>query len=307
MPPFPPIEIRYLHYFVTLAEELNFQKAAKRLHVTGPALSMQIKKLEDILEVRLCERSSFKKMRLTPAGMKLLSEARDLLRDTQRLVDRVRDAATEDKDSLRIGISMFFRRSFIMEAIKAYRSLYPDKKVDWVTVGDMEHELPEALESGHVHMGFAYDFQLRRMKHVEHQLVVDSPVRAVMGARHPLAAMKEAPLSALADQTLLCLRNSWFDFQDPAALFDKGRPQNIKKMPDCDIGIIADIQGVTLLAETQAAMLPSDMVYRPISGLGSNARMRLHAVWKSGGATPQTGNFLKLLKKFGERNSTSKS
>ena len=64
--------------------------------------------------------------------------------------------------------------------------------------------------------------------------------------------------------------------------------------------MIADVQAVTLLSETQASMLSSEMVRRPISGLDSSARMRLHAVWKRGAATPQMRNFLELLKTSGK-------
>jgi len=290
-----PIELRNLNNFVALAEELNFQKAAKRLHITGPALSVQIQKLEDLLCVRLCERSSFRKMRLTVAGTRLLSEARDLLRNTQRLVNNVRNAASEDKDSLRIGLTSLFNQSFIMQAIKSYCLLNPAEKVQWVEVG-MEHNLLDALESGQIHMGFAYDFHLPRMKKVDHLLIVDSPVRAVMGAGNPLATLKQVPLSTLARQTLLCFQDSWFDFQDFSALFQEKHLslQNIKRT-HCDVCVVDAIGGMTLMSEMQASVLCPRLVSRPIEGLNPSFRVRICAVWEKHKKSQQILDFLHLL------------
>ena len=293
----PPIELRYLRYFVAVAEELNFRKAAARLHVTASALSMQIKKLEDLLEVQLCVRSTSIKMHLTPAGSMLLKEARDLLLYTEKLVDTIRDTASTERGGLRIGMSEFFGQSFIMDAIKTYQSLYPAENVEWVEL-DAQHEMSEALESGHVQIGIDYDFHLQHMKHVERLLIMDSPVNVVMGAEHPLASMKQVPLSLLASQKMLCLRNSWFDFQDlPVLLQDKHlQLQNIKRVHGFDSFMLAKMGNITLLSEKQATALCSQIVHRPISGLGADVRVRLYAVWKSHNVTPRMLNFIELLK-----------
>ena len=81
-------ELRLIRYFVAVAEELHFGRAAARLHVAQPGLSQQIQSLERRLGVRLLERTS-RQVRLTPAGSLLLSEGRRLLADTERTVDRV--------------------------------------------------------------------------------------------------------------------------------------------------------------------------------------------------------------------------
>ena len=85
------LEPRCLRYFVALAEELNFRRAAGRLHVSPPALSVQIRKLEEALGARLCERDTTR-VCLTPAGEVLLREARKLLRHMQKTVVKVREA-----------------------------------------------------------------------------------------------------------------------------------------------------------------------------------------------------------------------
>src|SRR5688572_30224678 len=86
-----PPELRLIRYFVAVAEELHFGRAAERLHMAQPGLSQQIKSLEQQLGVRLLERTS-RLVRLTPAGDLLLGEGRRLIAQTERVIDLVRRA-----------------------------------------------------------------------------------------------------------------------------------------------------------------------------------------------------------------------
>jgi len=295
----PIIELRYLRYFVAVAEEQSFWRAAERLHITPSALSMQIKKLEEHLGVQLCQRST-KKILLTPKGATLLEAARNLLRDAGKLVDKIRDSAPANQDCLRIGMTPLFGQSIITDAMQAYQSLHPGEKMDWVQVG-MRQELLEALENGHVQIGFAYDFQLRHFENVEHRLVMDSPVHAVMGTHHPLASMKQVPLAMLARQKILCLRYSWLDFQDLPALFQEKHALslNIKRVDNCNVAILAGIDAVTLMSGKQASSLGRKIVHRPVAETSPDLRVRLHAVWRKSGESRQMFDFIKLIEERG--------
>jgi len=303
----PPIELRYLRYFVAVAEEKGFRKAASRLRVSAAALSLQIKKLETLLGVRLFNRGNSVKpasISLTLAGETLFDRARPFLIDVEKALTHVKDTAASDKLCLRIGVAKLFGQSFIMDAIKAYRSLYPAGRVDWTEL-DTAQGLPAALENGRVHMGIVYDFRVRAAdtpwQQFEHQLIMDSPVHAVMGARHPLAALERVPLATLAEQELLCLRHSWLDSQDIPALFQTTprRPPNIKRVHGCGNCLITKTGGITLLSERQALTLGKKVVHRPIAGLDSDYRVRLNAVWRKHEASPQIISFLELLKLHG--------
>lgn len=94
------MELRALHYFVTVAEELHFGRAAQRLHIVQPAVSQQIVRLERELGVRLLERTS-RRVRLTPAGERVLAAARETL----AAAARVRVVAGEPAAALRIGVA----------------------------------------------------------------------------------------------------------------------------------------------------------------------------------------------------------
>jgi DNA-binding transcriptional LysR family regulator len=83
------LELRHLRYFVAVAEELHFARAAKKLHLSQPPLSQQIRKMEEILKCPLFIRTS-RSVRLTPAGESLLGRARRTLRNVQLDIDEVR-------------------------------------------------------------------------------------------------------------------------------------------------------------------------------------------------------------------------
>jgi DNA-binding transcriptional LysR family regulator len=96
------VELRHLRYFVAVAEELHFRRAAERLYVAQPAVSEQVRKLEDELGVRLFERTH-RSVSLTPAGAALLDEARGVLRHAEIARMAARNAAEGTTDRLRIG------------------------------------------------------------------------------------------------------------------------------------------------------------------------------------------------------------
>src|SRR3954453_11033251 len=97
-----PMELRHLRYFVAVAEELHFRKAAERLHIAQPAVSEQIRKLEQELGVTLFNRSR-RSVALTPAGTAFLEEARHVLRHAEGARQAARNAVDRATTRPRIG------------------------------------------------------------------------------------------------------------------------------------------------------------------------------------------------------------
>src|SRR5579859_3600328 len=96
------MEVRHLRYFVAVAEELHFARAARRLHMSQPPLSQQIRRLEEIVGCALFLRTS-RSVKLTPAGEALLERARRLLRNVNRDIEDVRSVGAGEVGVLNVG------------------------------------------------------------------------------------------------------------------------------------------------------------------------------------------------------------
>ena len=118
------MELRHLRYFVAVAEELNFRRAAERLHLAQPPLSAQIKNLETELGARLFERST-RAVRLTPAGRVFLEEARVVLAAASRAEQRARGAQHGLVGTLRIGVLAPSATNRLARILRSYRQKFP--------------------------------------------------------------------------------------------------------------------------------------------------------------------------------------
>src|SRR5882724_10463867 len=114
------MELRHLRYFVAVAEELSFRRAAERLHLAQPPLSSQIKGLENELGIRLFERST-RSVKLTSAGRVLLDEARAIIMSAERAVQNVRKAEQGLIGALRIGLLAPTATPRLAGVLRSYR------------------------------------------------------------------------------------------------------------------------------------------------------------------------------------------
>jgi LysR family hca operon transcriptional activator len=118
------MELRHLRYFAAVAEELNFTRAANRLHTAQPSLSQQVRQLEDEIGTSLFERDT-RKVQLTPAGRALLKETREILRRTDHLVEIASSAATGKASELSIGVSPLAEVKIVPKIVPIMRERYP--------------------------------------------------------------------------------------------------------------------------------------------------------------------------------------
>jgi DNA-binding transcriptional LysR family regulator len=118
------MELRHLRYFVAVAEELNFRRAAERLHVAQPALSAQIKNLEGELGVRLFERTT-RSVLLTQTGQVFLTEARGILSATTHAEQLVRKAEHGLVGTLRVGVITPATGPLLAKVLRHFHQKYP--------------------------------------------------------------------------------------------------------------------------------------------------------------------------------------
>ena len=141
------VELRHLRYFIAVAEELNFSRAAERLHMAQPPLSAAIRRLERDLGVDLFVRTT-REVRLTDAGRAFLDGARRTLADADRASEDANRAAAGELGQLRIAYSWSTRFETLPALGRAFRATYPD--VELLAQEMWNARMPAAFASGSI-------------------------------------------------------------------------------------------------------------------------------------------------------------
>jgi DNA-binding transcriptional LysR family regulator len=122
------MELRHLRYFVAVAEELNFTRAADRLHISQPPLSQQIRQFEEEIGVRLLDRTR-RRVVLTQAGQAVLGEARNTLAQANRIPAVAHRTAQGPGGTLRVGFSSAAAHTVLPRVVRSFRSKAPEVKL----------------------------------------------------------------------------------------------------------------------------------------------------------------------------------
>jgi DNA-binding transcriptional LysR family regulator len=192
------MEFRHLRYFVTLAEDLHFTRAAERLYIAQPALSQQIAKLEDELGVALLARTR-RSVALTDAGRVFLAEARALLEQRDEAVSRTQRAAAGHTGTLRLGFVGTATYTVLHPVLTAYRAAYPD-----VSLKLHEHTTSQQLARL---LGGSLDVGILRLPTPQDQLksacLLSEPVIVVLPSDHRLAGAQAIDPAELATEPFI--------------------------------------------------------------------------------------------------------
>ncbi|GAA3828926.1 LysR family transcriptional regulator [Sphaerisporangium flaviroseum] len=190
------MELRQLRYFVTLAEELHFGRAATREHIVQSALSQQVQRLERELGVRLLDRSTHH-VDLTPAGAAFLIEARQILDHVSRAKQVARNAVAATP-TLRVGIIDAGYDS-MPQILRELQRTRPD-----ITIHQVEAGTPEQyrqLADGRLDIGIGHASQAPQ--EVTSELIRLDPLGVLVPDDHRFAGLAGVPVAALADELLL--------------------------------------------------------------------------------------------------------
>lgn len=194
------MELRRLRYFVAVAEELHFRRAAERLHLAQPALSQQIRKLELELGVQLLNRSR-RDVTLTPPGVVLLEEARRLLHLADEAARATFDAGAGTAGKLRIGYLADAVPPVLPRAIARFASRHPSVEVRPETMP--ARQAIEDVRSGRLDIAIVGLPAPTDGLHVT-PLGNEGTVSAI-ARRHALSGRSSIPLSALSDTEIILL------------------------------------------------------------------------------------------------------
>lgn len=180
------MELRHLRYFVVLADELHFGRAAKRLNISQPPLTVNIKQLEASLGVELFERSS-RGVRLTPAGEAFRKSALQILAQVSVASQQALEVATGVTARVRLGFvgSMLFRG--LPERLEKFQRLYPNVQVQLTEINSSQQL--DALTKGVIDLGFVHTDRVA--SGLEHALYMSEPFVLCLPVRHPASSASD--------------------------------------------------------------------------------------------------------------------
>jgi DNA-binding transcriptional LysR family regulator len=262
------VELRHLRALVVLAEELNFTRAAERLHISQQALSTQIRQLELRIGTQLVERDT-RRVAMTPAGAELCSQARPLLAGAERAVNAVRTMGKE-RSRLTIGFRAAPVHRLVGSALELFAERHPDVEL-LVRFGDFLD--PSAgLRDGDADVAIvAGPFDDSGLELLP---LFSEPLGAILPRGHPLAERPQLTLEEFLAEPLVNIpnrdevwRNYWF-----AGDYRKGSPPRFTATASSLDGMYEAIRaglGVATGIESVVAGLGADsgLVFRPVDGL----------------------------------------
>jgi len=261
------MELRQLKYFLAVAEDLHFGNAARRMNISQPPLSQQIKQLEDELGTKLFERTS-RSVALTPEGDFLMKEAQSVLDKLDRATETVKAMARGEEGQLTIGFVVILNQSKLPEVIRDFRSRFPNVRLELKELST--NSQLSALSSGDLDIGFirAYGHNLngfRSKTYLKENYVLALP------DHHPLARNSEVRLSDLTDDALIMFNREYqpdlFDFIIRKFTDAGVKPKMIQETNRrlTAIALVAAGMGVSPVPESTKRLGREGVVYLPIA------------------------------------------
>jgi DNA-binding transcriptional LysR family regulator len=284
------VELRHLRYFVAVAEELNFSRAAARLHMAQPPLSAAIRQLEQELGTELLVRTT-REVRLTEAGATFLEGARRTLAELQHAETDAKRAAAGELGRLRIGFSWSARFETLPALGRAFRAGHPE--VELLTEEMWNARMLPALQSGTIDAAVSLCPEIAA--EFSYETIRAEPVIAFVAATHRLAGEDSIALAALADDGFL-----FFPRELAPRLYDVmvGLCRRAGFEPEIrsesfhsgwEMQILADVPVVALAPASVAKTLPDRIAAVQIADPPDPLETSI--VWRSGDNSPAGAAF----------------
>jgi DNA-binding transcriptional LysR family regulator len=288
------MDMRHLRCFVAVAEEMHFGRAAQRLHLTQPPVSLAIKELEEELGVRLLDRTS-RRIALTPAGQMALQDARSVLASADLMRRRVREAASGLMGSLSIGFISLPAFSFLPPLLRRFSQDNPRVKLSLLE-GTTDHLIHE-VESGRLDVGLV--FQTPDLPaSLQTRLVQREPLVVALPQAHPLARQATVSVARLAHEQFLGFERHngplMFDAIVATCMRHGFSPQIFPaRQMHTIVSLVSGGLGVALVPACVKALGREGVVLRPMRG--EKTYVATEAVWRRSDQSPELQALLAQL------------
>lgn len=289
------MELRHLRYFVAVAEELHFGRAAERLFIAQPPLSQQIQQLERELGVALFLRTS-RRVQLTPAGDVFLSEARQILTGLENAVQAARRAARGETGWLGIGFAASATYDLLPAVLHDFRARFPEIALSLMELNAAEQVL--ALLDRSIHVGFARPYV--ELPEVSAAAVLREPFLVALPEAHRLASLPELSLAELSKEAFVSFPEQPSPSYAQAvraacesAGFTPHVVQEVREMQTA-ISLVAAGLGIALLPASVQHLHRDGVVYRALREPAP--RTELAVVSRKDDPSPVLQNFLAVVR-----------
>jgi DNA-binding transcriptional LysR family regulator len=292
------MELRHIKYFVAVAEELNFRRAAERLHMEQPPLSRQIRQLEEELGVELLQRSR-QGVALTEAGKAFLDESRLTLAQAERSAQVAKQFNGGQPKKLAIGFSICAFDRVLTQMIQTFREQSPGVTIELKEL----HTTPQmqALLTGDIDIGFVH-LPIMQQPEILTQVVLHEPLVVALPPAHPLASFPVISPALLADEPFIifprAIKPDFYDLIMALCQQAGFQPKIVQEAtpPEIAVSLVEAGVGIALMAAGAANRHSADIVYRPIAD--SAPYLDIAVAWHRERSGELVNQFLDVVKQF---------
>jgi DNA-binding transcriptional LysR family regulator len=288
------LELRHLRYFVSVAEELHFRKAAEKLHIVQPALSKQISSLEKELGVLLLERDR-RHVTLTEAGRVFLEEALEVLAQADGAVSRARAVSRGEVGRLNIGFIQPALADLLPRSLRVFRQHYPGVLL---TIGEATSRAAvEKIASRSMHFAFTR-LPIEPRPDLSTEVISEEPVLLVVPQDHHLAGRASVRITDLAEEDLILVDRKvepeLHDYYVSACNTAGFSPRVAHEVNSTwvAIGLAAGGLGIGFAPTSARLAAQHNVAYLEIEG--DAPKLTIGAMWHSGPRPTVLDNFLGL-------------
>lgn len=286
------MEIREIRAFMTVAQELNFRKAAEALGMSQPPLTRLISNLEYHLGVKLFHRST-RSVELTGEGVHFLSRARQIVQDVEKLEADLKSLSKNRASGLRVFLHPTAMHSSIPKLISSYKKQFPNVRFEFAqcTFRSIENKLRKG------DIDFAFGINNSKSSDIRQVEVQSYELGFLVPESHPLARKKVMKLVDLEGQTLIFHpRNEDLGFQKEFARFLRLNKVKVnlyyKKSTESCPGLVSHQKGLLLTSKKLVPDVPGS-VFVPLNDY--YPKLRIYATWSSTLDSPQGKAFMSFL------------
>jgi len=296
------MELRHLRYFVTAAEERSVSRAAARMNISQPAVSRQLRDLENELGVKLFLREP-QGLRLTESGETALLHAKDLLRRAKVMEAALKRLSVDEGRQLRVGFIPTALPGILADGMRRFNERPSGVCVQIREMSPREQEA--ALRAGEIDLALMGNVCPELKREFETTPILKTPLSVVLPDRHLLALRKSIDLADLAGESFVSLHERHFP----------GRPELIRELSEragfaIDVAVKADglSEALGMVAGgAGVAALPADVDQLPHPGVvfvkmrSPRVYLTSSAAWRKRDADPEIPRLVRLLKQAAQR------